>query len=115
MTDQGWRDMRDSEEGTVSGEKCVQVQSYPFRMTRMKMSGNRQNPNIGFWRNLKQGYDAFETTRRDPGVSACEARYASGLSNRVEDVRREDALLKDFNDQLSISRPEAALSDPFVR
>lgn len=76
MTDQGVGEIYATvQKALESGQKRIQVQSYPFRMTRMNMSAHREDPNIVFWRNLKEGYDAFETTRRDLRVSACEKRY----------------------------------------
>jgi murein L,D-transpeptidase YafK len=35
-----------------------------------------------FWANLRQGYDAFETTRVPPAVFACGKRYAFGTQGR---------------------------------
>lgn len=76
MTDQGVGEIYATvEKALASGQKRVQVQSYPFRMTRTNISAHRDDPNIAFWRNLKQGYDAFETTRRELKVSVCEKRY----------------------------------------
>lgn len=76
MTDQGVGEIYAIvRKALESGQNRVQVQSYPFRMTRMNMSAHREDANIVFWRNLKQGYDAFETTRRDLRVSVCDARY----------------------------------------
>ena len=58
------------------GQRAVQVQSYPFRMTAANMLAHRSDPNHPFWTNLKEGYDAFETRRRPPKVEACGGTYA---------------------------------------
>ena len=58
-----------------SGQRSFQVQAYPFRMTAANMARHAGDPNMGFWRNLKQGYDAFQRTRREVAVSVCERRY----------------------------------------
>ncbi|MCD7109772.1 murein L,D-transpeptidase [Rhizobium sp. DKSPLA3] len=57
------------------GQASFQVQAYPFRMTGQNMAAHRGDPNLAFWRVLKEGYDAFEITRRQPKVSACGGRY----------------------------------------
>jgi hypothetical protein len=64
--------MRDAFRG---GQKTVQVQSFPFRMTAENMARHRRDPHIAFWRNLKQGSDHFEVTRLEPKVDVCGKRY----------------------------------------
>jgi murein L,D-transpeptidase YafK len=59
-----------------AGQKRVQVQVFPFRMNEAKLSQRATDPNIGFWRQLKIGYDAFERDRVPPVVSVCKGRYA---------------------------------------
>lgn len=62
-------------EAIRGGQSSFQVQAFPFRMTPENMARNRNDPNFGFWTNLKQGYDNFEVTRRPPKVSYCGRRY----------------------------------------
>ena len=57
------------------GQREFQVQAFPFRMTPENMAKHRQNPNIAFWRMLKEGYDHFEATRQPPKVDVCDRRY----------------------------------------
>src|SRR5919199_1179467 len=64
--------MRDAFRG---GQKAVQIQSFPFRMTAENMAKHRNDPHIAFWRNLKQGSDHFEVTRLEPKVDVCGRRY----------------------------------------
>ena len=63
-------------EALQAGQPAFQVQSYPFRMTAENLAKNRKNPNIGFWRNLKDGADTFEVTKQPVQVAACGGRYA---------------------------------------
>jgi murein L,D-transpeptidase YafK len=63
---------RDSFEG---GQRAFQVQAYPFRMTPVNLAKHRNNPNIAFWRMLKEGNDHFEVTRQEPKVEVCDQRY----------------------------------------
>lgn len=60
----------------AGGQKRVQVQVFPFRMTETNMSRHAANPNIGFWRQLQAGHDAFVRDHVPPLVSVCDGRYA---------------------------------------
>jgi len=62
-------------ESFAGGQRSFQVQAYPFRMTAKNLARYRNNPNMAFWRNLKQGSDHFEVTRREPKVNVCNRRY----------------------------------------
>ena len=44
-------------------------------MTPANFAKHRNNPNIPFWRMLKEGNDHFEITRQEPKVDVCEKRY----------------------------------------
>ena len=57
------------------GQKTIQLQAFPFRMTAENMARHRDNPNIEFWKMLKVGYDHFEVTKRPPEVNVCEKKY----------------------------------------
>jgi len=57
------------------GQHAIQMQSYPFRMTAENLAKHRLDPNIGFWRNLKEGNDHFEVTKEEPQVAFCGRRY----------------------------------------
>ncbi|MFB2550371.1 L,D-transpeptidase family protein [Ensifer soli] len=57
------------------GQQSIQLQALPFRMTAENMARHRDNPNFEFWKNLKEGYDQFELTKRPPEVNICEKKY----------------------------------------
>jgi murein L,D-transpeptidase YafK len=59
----------------MGGQKSFQVQAYPFRMTPLNMAKHRNNPNLAFWRMIKEGNDHFEVTKAEPRVDVCEKRY----------------------------------------
>jgi murein L,D-transpeptidase YafK len=59
----------------LGGQKAFQVQAYPFRMTALNMAKHRDNPNMPFWRMIKEGNDHFEVTKAEPHVEVCEKRY----------------------------------------
>ena len=58
-----------------AGQANVPVHVFPFRMTEANIEKHKSSPWIDFWTNLKQGHDAFESTRRAPRVSVCNNRY----------------------------------------
>jgi murein L,D-transpeptidase YafK len=57
------------------GNQSFKLELYPFRMTEENLGRHASNPNIGFWRNLKQGYDALGTDGRPAEVEVCEGKY----------------------------------------
>ena len=62
-------------ESFFGGQKSFQLQAFPFRMTALNMAKHRDNPHFAFWKMLKQGYDHFNATHREPKVAVCEKRY----------------------------------------
>ncbi|PPD44630.1 MAG: hypothetical protein CTY15_06710 [Methylocystis sp.] len=57
------------------GQRAIQMQSYPFRMTAENLAKHRLDPNICFWKNLKEGSDHFDVTKEEPQVAFCGRRY----------------------------------------
>src|SRR6266702_1343790 len=62
-------------ESFFGGQKSFQLQAYPFKMTPINMAKHRSNPNMPFWKMIKEGYDHFEVTRQEPKVDFCEKKY----------------------------------------
>jgi hypothetical protein len=62
-------------ESFFGGQRAFQVQALPFRMTPTNFARHRNNPNMSFWRMLKEGNDQFELTHLEPKVDFCEKRY----------------------------------------
>jgi hypothetical protein len=60
----------------ASGQRSFQFQSFPFRMTAENLAKHRLDPNIAFWRNLKEGSDYFELAKQEPQVSVANQQYA---------------------------------------
>jgi hypothetical protein len=44
-------------------------------MTAVNMARHRNNPNMPFWRMIKEGNDHFEVTKQEPKVDFCEKKY----------------------------------------
>jgi murein L,D-transpeptidase YafK len=78
-------------EAFAGGQSQVQVQSFPFRMTPENLAKFRNDPNIGFWKNLKQGNDVFEVTRQPVRTAACNGRYGFGSDTCGEGLAPEVA------------------------
>jgi murein L,D-transpeptidase YafK len=62
-------------EAFLGGQKEFQIQAYPFRLTAANLVRHRTNPNMPFWKMLKEGNDHFETTHLEPKVDVCEKHY----------------------------------------
>jgi murein L,D-transpeptidase YafK len=62
-------------EAFLGGQKSFQIQAYPFRMTAVNLARHRTNPNMPFWKMLKEGNDHFEVTHLEPRVDVCERHY----------------------------------------
>src|SRR4051795_6841979 len=62
-------------ESFFGGQKSFQLQAYPFKMTPFNMANHRNNPNMPFWKRIKEGWDHFEVTRQEPKVDFCEKKY----------------------------------------
>src|SRR5262249_30885917 len=62
-------------ESFFGGQKSFQLQAYPFRMTPLNMARHRRSPHMAFWKMIKDGYDHFEVTHREPRIDVCERRY----------------------------------------
>lgn len=75
-------------ESFFGGQKAFQFQAYPFRMTPVNMARHRNNPNMAFWKMIKEGYDHFEVTRQEPKVDFCEKKYVFDAA-KAPDAKRD--------------------------
>ncbi len=75
-------------ESFFGGQKAFQFQAYPFRMTPVNMAKHRNNPNMAFWKMIKEGYDHFEVTRQEPRVDFCEKKYVFDAA-KAPDAKRD--------------------------
>lgn len=64
------------------GQQSIQMQSYPFRMTAENMAKYRNDPNISFWKQLKEGADNFEVSKQDVNVGVCARHYVFNVTTR---------------------------------
>ena len=62
------------------GQQAIQMQSYPFRMTAENLARYRNDPNIDFWKQLKEGADNFEVSKQDVNVGVCARHYVFNVT-----------------------------------
>lgn len=60
----------------AGGQKAINLHILPFKMDEPHMQAADGSPYLTFWRNLKQGYDAFEQKHIPPDVSVKGKAYA---------------------------------------
>lgn len=91
-------------ESFFGGATSFQFQAYPFRMTAENLARHRNNPNMAFWKMIKQGNDAFEVTKQDVKVNFCEKKY-------VFDAERAPGATRDPVFSASAKCPEYSQPD----
>ena len=91
------------------GQREIQLQSYPFHMTPENMAKYRLDPNIAFWKELKNGADHFEVTKTEPSVVICGKHYVFGAtaSGEVSATAPCPALQKDEEVESLVAEKEA--------
>lgn len=67
-----------------TGQAYVHIHAFPFRMTAENLAHFDKHKWHGFWRNLKEGYDLFERSRRPPRISVCNGRYAFAETGELD-------------------------------
>ncbi len=76
MTDDSIEEIYTLMYGALSGgQPFVRVHVFPFEMSSENMAHFESHPDAAFWQNLKQGWDAFEMTRRPPNVEVSGQNY----------------------------------------
>lgn len=76
MTDQGIEEIyRLVEAALRNGQSSFKVHIFPFHMTVENMEKHTNSQWFGFWQNLKQGYDYFETYKVPPKITVKDKSY----------------------------------------
>lgn len=91
-------------ESFFGGQRAFQLQAYPFKMTPVNMAKHRNNPNMPFWKMIKEGWDHFEVTRQEPKVDFCEKKYVFDAI-KAPDAKRDPVF------EASSKCPVYAISD----
>jgi len=66
-----------------NGQDKFSVNVYPFELTSTNLEKHKNSPWIGFWKNLKTGYDLFEETRLPPRVRVCNKHYVFAKNGEI--------------------------------
>ena len=96
-------------ESFAGGQKAVQMQALPFRMTPENLAKHRLDANIPFWRNLKEGVDRFDLASREPKVGVCGHRYVFG--DRAANLDPSASCPSLTNDELTLAVARKAQAD----
>jgi len=81
MTNEGIEQIyADVEAAFDDGQPFIRVHIFPFEMSTENLAKVKDNPNHGFWENLKTGWDHFERNRVPPNVSVLNKAYQFGPS-----------------------------------
>lgn len=84
MTDQNIAEIYAiAREALSAGQRGFQFQSYPFRMTAENLAKHRMDPNMAFWKNLKEGADTFDVTKDELRVAVADKRYVFNADETV--------------------------------
>jgi len=67
-----------------AGQAYVPIHVFPFRMTSENFNRYDVPQWRDFWRNLKEGYDLFERTRRPPRIGVCDNSYVFDAASEIE-------------------------------
>ncbi len=70
------------------GQPFFRVHALPFRLTEANLIRHADSRWIGFWRNLKSGYDWFETHRVPPDAGVADGQYVFQASGDEPLVQR---------------------------
>ena len=60
------------------GQPFIRVHIFPFEMTQENLNAFKDNPNIDFWENLREGWKWFETYGHPPNVTVKNKTYVFG-------------------------------------
>ncbi len=76
MTDEGIAEIYVlARETFKGGNPSFQLQLFPFRMTAANLAAHASDPNMSFWKDIKEGYDLFELNQAPPTWDVCERQY----------------------------------------
>lgn len=64
-----------TEKALRAGQELVDIHVFPFRMSEANLKRFSSPDLDAFWRNLKEGYDAFEATHIPPRIGVCGTHY----------------------------------------
>jgi len=71
-------------------QQSFSLHIFPFRMTARNMFKFRSSPWIGFWKNLQEGYNAFEMSHQVPMITATREKYVVNERMKLAAISQDD-------------------------
>lgn len=68
-----------------NGQRTINIDIYPFKMTDQNLIAQRGSPNYDFWKQLQPGYKYFEVYRKPPEVDVIKGKYVVDLPHDFQD------------------------------
>lgn len=68
-----------------NGQRTVNVDIYPFRMTDENLNSHKTSPDYAFWKQLQPGYKYFEAYRKPPEVDVVKGQYVVNMPSSYQD------------------------------
>lgn len=59
----------------AGSQPCFRIDIFPFRMTQENLNKHTDSEWLSFWKNLKEGYDLFESRHIPPVVDVSQLKY----------------------------------------
>ena len=74
----------------AAGQREIPVHIFPFRMNELNMEYYSQSPWIGFWQQMRRGYQLFEHNSYPPHIEVVDGRYiaSSGMTKQLANTSR---------------------------
>ncbi|MCF6281393.1 MAG: murein L,D-transpeptidase [Candidatus Polarisedimenticolaceae bacterium] len=72
----------------AAGQHEIPIHIFPFRMNGLNMDYYRQSPWIGFWQQMRKGYQLFERNSYPPHIEVVDGRYiiSSGMTKQLTNI-----------------------------
>lgn len=62
-------------QAALEGQAAFAVHIFPFRMTHSNLERHKDSTWLAFWKQLKEGYDAFEKQQVPPQIEVIKGNY----------------------------------------
>lgn len=68
-----------------NGQRTINIDIFPFRMTDDNLNSHKNSPNYAFWKQLQPGYKYFEAYRKPPEVDVVKGQYVVNMPSSYQD------------------------------
>lgn len=77
-----------------NGQRTINIDIFPFRMTDLNLAAHRASPDYAFWKQLQPGYQYFEAYKKPPDVDVEKGKYVVNLPPNFRDTDNEPLFAK---------------------